>query len=219
MEKQTQGNKKWKQYLEELRRNKNFIADIKRMNDLSKKNKRKKCNELILKISERYGVDREELFFNLIPLISSNEEMIWGDRPDLCVILNNCDYFTDLEETEDDYCYPRKTRTIDEAMFIRAYPISINIHRLASKRDVLDFIEKKWKFIECDLDAVRNGKIRIRARKNPERDNFIWENRNLKIKEIKKLLDEKFPKNGLVYFNIYKIINDEQRRRNKKVYL
>ncbi len=32
-------------------------------------------------------------------------------------------------------------------MDILAYPVSIKIHRLASKRDALDFIEKRWDYI------------------------------------------------------------------------
>jgi hypothetical protein len=209
--KQTQGNRKLKQYLEELRRNKHFIADLKSLRNPKIKDKIK----IYHRIAEKYGIDMDTLI-SLYGL-QENEEMIWGDASDLCVILDNCDNFEDVDAIEDNYCYPRNTKTPSQDMFIRAYPVSINLHKLASKRDVLDFIEKNWDLIESYFELSRNKKHRIRSRKNLNRDNFIWENRNVGANEIKRLLDEKFPENGLVYFDIHKIISNERKRRQKKI--
>ena len=48
-----------------------------------------------------------------------------------------------------------------------AYPVSIKIHRLASKRDVLDFIEKRWDYIEKNYLELYRGKLyKNKRRKN-----------------------------------------------------
>jgi hypothetical protein len=92
-----------------------------------------------------------------------------------------------------------------------SYPASIIIHKKASKRDVLDFIEKRWQWIKQHLDD-KALKYKPRKMKQEVLD-FIWERRNFPAKKIKEQLDTNFPHNGLVYFEISTIISLEKRRR------
>jgi hypothetical protein len=96
-----------------------------------------------------------------------------------------------------------------------SYPVSVGIHRNASKRDVLDFIEKHWVKIDSQLRQSYDEKaMRARQRKHDQKLlDFIWENRNLSSTEIKKKLDKQFPKNGLVYYEINQIVRQEKKRR------
>lgn len=95
-----------------------------------------------------------------------------------------------------------------------AYPFAIRIHPKAAKRDVLEYIEKRWKWIESMLRLNGEKALKIRKRKHSqEMLDFIWENRFVPVKEIKKRLDDKFPHNGIVYYEVYKIISLEKARR------
>lgn len=99
---------------------------------------------------------------------------------------------------------------------LSAYPVVIAINPMATKRDVLDFVEKRWTWIESNmLRTYREKSNRARKRKySQDLLDFIWQNRNSKNTDIKKLLDNKFPKNGIVYYEIGKIIDQEDERRN-----
>ena len=96
-----------------------------------------------------------------------------------------------------------------------AFPVAVYIHPRASKRDVLHFIEKRWPWIESELRSPDAPKaLRVRARKHKQEVlDFIWLNRDLPAKEIKKRLDGVFPENGLVYYEFSKIIQQESKRR------
>ncbi len=178
-------------------------------------------DEIIYGIAEEYGLDNDmvgNLF--LMTEFMGNEKDPIGEIFDFCRITD--DYDETIYPLSPDFPFPAPLpieMDRDRQSHIRAFPVSINIHKLATKRDVLDFVEKRWPFIESYLDTYRNGqKIRFRMRKHPrEITDFIWENRNFSAKEIKKELDKVHPKNGLVYYEIGKIISIEKRRRSKKI--
>ncbi len=95
-----------------------------------------------------------------------------------------------------------------------AYPISIAIHRNASKRDVLDFIEKNWWFINKPMKESEDKTYRARKRKYDQKMlDFIWQNHSLPSTKLKEKLDKEFPKNGLVYYEISKLIQLEKQKR------
>ncbi len=75
---------------------------------------------------------------------------------------------------------------IQRQLFVTAYPTAICINPRASKRDVLDYINKKWKWIEEDMNSRGEGlKLKYRTRKYGQKLlDFIWENRNLPSKEL-----------------------------------
>jgi len=94
-----------------------------------------------------------------------------------------------------------------------AYPVSIKIHSLASERDIIDFIEKRWPWIDNMLRESEEQKtLKIRRKRKHSQDllDFIWENKDVSAKVIKSKLDEKFPKNGLAYYEISKLIQSEK---------
>jgi len=94
------------------------------------------------------------------------------------------------------------------------YPVSIRIHRNASKRDLLDFIEKQWWIIDGAIKEYDEKPYRARSRKHSQKMlDFIWKNRSIPIANLKKKLDEEFPNNGLVYYELSKIIGLEKQRR------
>jgi len=106
--------------------------------------------------------------------------------------------------------YTKETQKEDA----RYYPVLIRIQRNASKRDVIDFINKNFKTIEyIQKKYIPSGqKRRIRKKINRERNNFIYQNRYLKIKELIKKIKSKFGKSPLD-FEIRKIVYQEKKRR------
>jgi hypothetical protein len=95
-----------------------------------------------------------------------------------------------------------------------AYPVAIRIHSRAAKADVLDYIEKQWIWIESLLRQDGAKLLKLRKRKHSqEMLDFIWDNQNIPAKKLEKMIDEKFPHNGLIYSEIYKLISLEKEKR------
>lgn len=100
-----------------------------------------------------------------------------------------------------------------------AHPIAIRISPYASKRDILDFVNKMYPEIkdyqeECvssdkSIWYRRKGNARVR-----ERNKFIYENKELPRKVIRKMVEEKFGET-LDYEYVAKIISDEKKRRKE----
>ncbi len=207
----TQGSKKLKQYIEDLCNNKNFISLYDQIIDNPNS---KKQNELLKYVAKEYGIDRG--LFEVIRMKIEFNNLLWGDVEDVCEIVDN---YLNVVDYEDEQGLIPIERDIGRYMHLVSFPISIEIHELASKRDVLDFVEKRWSMIENYLEIHRRkNKTRIRKRKNKKLYDFIWEKKssnNINIKELKKKIDEKFPDNNLAYYEIYKIIDLEKKRRYK----
>ncbi len=101
------------------------------------------------------------------------------------------------------------------------FPISIRISPYASLRDIADYIKKNSKMIEDKLKAYRANYIKIgRVKKKKtaiqERNDFIYEHRHLKRREIMSLLGDKFGKGQIIdYGYIGKIISLEKKKRKE----
>ncbi len=239
-EKETQGHKKMLQYVEDLKRNKRFLRDLSKYKKYSKnidtafnngfynliekyqqlnkntkkfiKKYEKDFERITSKIAENYGLDR-----NLLGFItwSMNEKVnrfsnYYEDYLDMCIYDDSNDY--------SDSDHPDLPMLLNPVRrnHLQAYPVSISIHKFASKRDVLDYIEKKWDSIYNNiLSTYTDGKrVRFRKRKLERKIvDFIWNNKNRKVQEIKELLDKEFLGNGLAYYEIHKIIAIEKVRR------
>lgn len=209
----TQGNKKFSQYLNDLRKNENFIELIQKLKTEKNHKKRRKFS---IELAEKYGIDSDLLFDIWYRLYPDKKNIGWGELVDVCQIEDSYDVISYEEEHQQ---LPIKKDLI-RLMDMLAYPVSIKIHRLASKRDVLDFIEKRWDYIEKNFfELYREKKLRIRKRKNQKIYDFIWDNRDKDKKTIKKLLDKKYPDYNIDYFEIYKIIQLEKKRRSKDINL
>ena len=96
-----------------------------------------------------------------------------------------------------------------------ARPVAITIHPLATKTDILDFVEKRWPWIESFLRPNETKGLKYRPQKNPQEVlDFLWSNKHLPSKKIKKLLDKKYPQNKLVYYEINALLRNEAKKRN-----
>lgn len=189
---------------------------------------RKRCKKLLRdknhiarqQIASGYGLDNDLINF-AVAMHSKSEESIkfyknylqGFDDIDMCKVLNIYEETMSPFNKGEEIIYLRN----DLQVLFNACPIAIAINSNASKRDVLDFIEKRWEWIDSILRQFDKQKgLKIRERKyNQEMIDFIWENRGLTSKQIKTKLDEKFTTNNLVYFEIAKIIQLEKKRREK----
>jgi hypothetical protein len=199
----TQGNKKIKQYLEDLRKN---IVFQKRIVELKNEKSKEKRNALHIKLCNDFGIDWE--LFQNIRENESDSSSNWANSVDMCEV--GFDFDSDFSDA------PLKSK-LEKELHKNAYPVSVDIYKFASKRDILDFIEKNWKTIESHLMFHRGKPKNFRQRKNERINEFIWKNKDLENKSIKKLLDNNFPGNGLVYNEIYDIIRNEGKRRSRKL--
>lgn len=234
-EKISQGQKKMKQLLEDTRRDSIFVKNLEKIvrskpsynhddlkplytlyrvyldvlesfrkkylqKDTSFKLKRKLCKE--------YGIDPvlfDRLYFNF-----GNDRLEGWDfneetSGDICLIENQ-------EERDLPVGMHTYHATILDGIDKNVYPLHLKIHRFASKRDILDFVETHWDQLKPHLFEKR-----IKQRKLPrEIVDFIWKHRDKKAKGIIPLLKEKHPKTNLAYFEINKILSEEKKRRKIK---
>jgi len=248
--KETQGSIKFKQYVEDLLRNRHFMATAKKlMVAYSESNPKNSAYEEVMGLlkeyrkldakakkylknnyseldkfaslmAEKYGLDMELLRPVIFSLSSLKEgkfkQSILYDAisTDLCFFVDNND--DNLNPSFPPMPFALDTRKQDH---FKVFPVSIDIHRFATKRDLLDFIEKKWFWIENCLAQYREYKnVKFRRRKLDRKiTDFIWKNKDLPTKELKILFDKKFPNNSLVYYEFSKIISQENKRRNRKI--
>jgi hypothetical protein len=199
----TQGNRKFKQYLEDLRKNKDFQ---KRATEVRQEKSKGKRNSLLIKLCDDFGIDWE--LFQNIKEDDEDNSSDWANSVDMCEV------GFDFDETFADIAFKSD---LEKKLHKNAYPISIDVHKFARKRDVLDFIEKNWSEIENHLNFFRGKKKIFRSRKNEERNDFIWKNKELGANAIKKILNDKFPGNNLVYWEINDILRSERNRRSQKL--
>lgn len=97
------------------------------------------------------------------------------------------------------------------------YPLHIRLSPYASQRDIVDYIQANWKTIGKELKKMKGkevllGKIKKKDLERRERDKFMYENRDLPEKEIRKLLREYL---GITIYQmeVRKIISREGKKR------
>jgi len=169
------------------------------------------------RIAEEYFIDNWGIFYSIYCL-QKNEETLRLLKSlfelDMCKICDLQDEENNPVYSKDDIISLNPTRTLRRI----AYPVSISINPRASKRDVLDFVEKKWPFIESILSSYSEKKLKFGKRKFDQKLlDFIWDNRALKPAEIKNALDIKFPSSDLVYYEISRIIRQEREKRLREL--
>lgn len=229
--KETQGSKKIKNFLNDLIRNEIFIKEIKKyikisstpfeqVNDLLLEKK----DNLMINICLKYNLGYDE--FNKI--IESFELLKEGEKlteienstikNDICLISNNYINPEDLSERDKKYYEIFGLEEVDKIVNGYAYPIKIEIRTLASKNDVIDFIDKNWKKIEKLMEWRNVKKINIRERKNEKIYNLIYDNKKLKTKDLKEKIEKELGIT-MVYYEINKIKSKEKKRRKKNISL
>lgn len=180
-------------------------------------------NELYKEISEEYQID-----YGLISLLLSKFSVKTGsiklsELNDFCIIKDNYKQLMYINNYEEEPIIG----TYDDVREAHVYPTSIHIHRFSSQRDILNFVEKRWRSIEDVLKKYRGNKpVRFRQRKySQEFRDHIWEdqgqNQTSKKREpkeadldkIRKELDE----HNLSHFDIPKLKSLEKKRRSRKI--
>ena len=187
----------------------NLVRLVTKTIDNLDKKTRRKISQIVKLIAKKYGIDYDmfcyviaEDIFIKNPNFSTSYKL--DETPDMCQIR---DRYLTRNITDEDI----KTRNME------CFPVCININKIASKRDVLDFINQKWEDIDSYLSFFRKSSLRIRGRKiGYEIIDFIWKNRNLPRKEINKLIRQKFGR-SFGYEGVAKIISLEKRRRLGKL--
>jgi len=231
IQKETQGSKKIKNFLKDLIKNEKFVREIKRYIKINTTPLEKvddflleKKDNLIINICLKYNINYNEFnkivetFEKLRPEEEASDinNLIFSN--DICLVSNNYINVNDLSERDKQYYEIFGLGSINEIVNKYAYPIKIEIRTLASKNDVIDFIDKKWSNIENLIKWRNTKKINIRERKNEEIYNLIYNNRELKTKDLNQKLKERLGIT-LAYYEINKIKFEEKKRRKKDISL
>lgn len=226
----TKGCKKIKNYFRELLVNEKFlkeIGEISRLLDAPLEEMDKVPDDIerqIKIICIRYCLSYDE-FYKIIDFISIDDNkdrdiekflsQYW--EKDVCSISDN--YRNNLVEEDAELYNIPVLGNIKYETYYGAYPISIDIRLLASKKDLKDFIDKNWDKIEFYMDWYRHKKdTDIRTHKNTEISDFVWKFRDLPPKKLMSLINKNksFAKT-LGYDNVYNIKSAEKKRRNKNL--
>ncbi len=189
---------------------------------------RKRANKLLLDKPFKLKLEIAELYGLDLVLIDCAAALMRGDKdiveklsimfgqPDLCRILPLWDDNLNPANPGEEIIHLSPHRKV----LYTAYPVGIAIHPRASKRDVLDFIEKRWDSIKAAGLYVDVGPIRIKDRSySPEIADFIWNKQSMPPKLLEKSLAEKFPDSNLVYYEINQILRKERERRFKEMHI
>lgn len=224
----TQGGKKMEIFLNELLKNKKFLDEINeyiKIDDLPFDEVNDEMIEerdnLLIKICVQYGLDFNDFHFLLKHVrswkpIQAKLVPYLGSNIDTCSISNVDD---DFGETGGSFCKPAPYN-IEERAHLCAYPLSIDIRPIASKNDILDFIDKNWNNIEKMMDWHRKkSKTDIRKRGEVALYDLVWKFRELSTDEIKEIVRQVFPEITIGYQEINKIISLEKQRRDKNLSL
>lgn len=204
-ENKTQGHRKIIQHLEDIERNTNFEKYLVITADNILKNKSTDFN-ILIQLLTKSGIDISIFLNYLLSKISKNKEI--NNALDVCIIRDKTSYLNPKLFANNPTEWTR----------IACFPVSIEINKLATKNDVRNFIENNWEEIEKNLKKFRvNKKTIIRRRKIDLRiRDLIWENRNKKTTEIKRLIVKEFPENTLNYEEILNLKKTENKRRNSE---
>jgi len=195
--------------------------------------KKKLCNEYGIDpklIEHLLSIYKEDQYLHKIKKFISNKYKIDSKSIDESLPENlkndRLDSWDFSEETISDMCIVEPSNTNEEPVGVHdfhlnildgikrdVYPINLKIHRFASKNDILDFIEKKWR--ENIGPHLYEKRITQRQLQREVVD-FIWKHKDKKAKAIVPLLEKKYPKKKLAYFQINKILSEERKRRKIK---
>lgn len=206
----TQGQRKVVKRLKELFNNELFLKEIDEVLEI--KNERNFYNK-VWKLARKYNLKFESgtPLFDYIYIKKYDKEkelnlesLDKNIENDVCIIRDDADGYLNEVFPRDFEIPPGKKQ--DSRLEINNYPIRVSISPQATKRDLLDFINKRWKYIADLLSDYDQGIILERKRKKQERDDLIWKNRNKPRKEIADLINKKFPNENLTYSDVNSII-------------
>ena len=196
----TRGHNKAFQRVEDLWQNEGFRKDLATILHLVDPQVQAEC---LYNFARDNGLDlRSGSSFVQLP---KNEED-WPQNPDLdfCHIVDEFDEV--LNDRDEEYWMTQTRPRPNHRLSIVLYPIHISISPFASKRDVLDFVAKKWSAIRSLLDVYGDmysgKKPSMRKRRKAERDQFIWGHREVPSATLADMVCKEFPGELLTYADI-----------------
>jgi len=207
----TQGYRKAWQRVQDLSQNEEFLAELAAIQAIPDSDWRKRSRKLF-KFAEENGLD---LFMGsaLMRLLGKEKPLPWDPSLDFCQIVDEPDEI--FNDTEGDLWATRPRPLPDHRLTMMLHPIHICISPLATKRDVLDFVAKRWREIRDLLDAYSEGEPTVRKRRKEARDQFILEHWEVPSKELADMVCEKFPGELLTYADINAIRQYLKKRYSK----
>lgn len=208
----TQGHSKALQRLEDLWQNEEFRAELVRIQRIQDPDWR---NKQLFRFAEAHSLD----YFSgssFVQLLVTRHFWFREDPGlDFCQLVDEVDEI--LENSEHDYYVTLPKPNRDKRLSIMLYPIHICISPLASKRDVLDYVAKKWGDIRSLLDIYREGEPTIRKRRKAARDQFIWEHRDVPSTELADTVCKEFPNDEPLTYADVNSIKHKLRQRHSKL--
>jgi len=208
--KQTQGQIKKQRLLKSLFQNNTFKKELNQILEIKNP---KKVNKQLWGLAKKYNIDYS-FGSPLLDLITEKKvdfNQLRGYDVDVCQLYDVVDEFLNPNFPLD-FNLPPSKNPEKRAQF-NNYPLHIGISKYASQRDIVDFVKKHWE----DIESYFANKPRIpRIKPMEERNELIWTNKDLPVKDVLKLLEKKYPDNTLTYTDISKIIYDEKKLRNSE---
>ena len=205
----TQGNRKALQRLDEMWQNEAVQAEfseIRHIQDPAERGNRLAKFAVDHRLDPSVGAIFLQLYFDQKPGYPD-------PHLDLCQILNEVeDNFGDFARWNYE-APPRPNRR--KRLSIALYPIHIGISPLASERDVLDFVKKRWPVIRDCLDIYQEKPLLIRKKRKAPRDEFIWEHKDIPSKKLADMVCEEFPGEVLTYADINAIKQYLRKRHSR----
>jgi len=172
----------------------------------------RKQSKRLFKFAEENGLD----LFTGSPLMQLlMNEKLWpqDSNLDVCRIADEVDEILSDPEHCNFTTQPRPNSDYKLSMML--FPIHICISPMASKRDVLDYVAKRWGQIRDLLDIYYEGEPTIRKRRKAARDRFIWEYREVPSRKLAEMVRERFPLEQVEYFDIDSIKHYLKKRNSR----
>jgi hypothetical protein len=138
------------------------------------------------------------ILYNKFLYSELRENKLYLEQPNICTVVDANKEFNKLLDHDND---PESNVPVESYALecmgweSKVYPIIIKIHSDATQTDIIDFIKKNWerinllqkKYPEHGNTKIKNSKTTINA-EIKTRNNFIYSNKHLPIKEIGRLL-------------------------------
>jgi hypothetical protein len=147
-------------------------------------------------------------------MLADRKGILGESALDFCQVID--EYREIMRDPEGNFYSTPPHPTIDKGFSIQLFPVHICISPLASERDVLDYVAKNWRKIRTLLDSHHKGPRVIRRRKKEERDQYIWENRDVPSRDLAEMVNLKFPGEPLEYYEIDSIKHYLKKRHTRR---
>ncbi len=175
-----------------------------------------KLGQYVVSICDKYEIIYEDMWYNIVQNYILFNKLPIIDNLYKHQIFDLC-YLEDSRQTELEIGGHFDHPELDSRG--KRFPISIRISPYATQRDVIDYIENRFRQINDIQRKYVHPEIKlgnVRKKQNPELDQFIFELKEagLTQSEISKRALKKFPESNLDKGSVGKKISIEKKRRN-----